>query len=52
LQGALTNSSNQACIIADGPNAVVQYNFTTTDLPDPGGEYVCDLQLTDAGGKG
>lgn len=26
------------------------YRFVTGDLPDAGGDYECDLQLTDAAG--
>lgn len=47
----ITNLAHQTCTIVDGPNGICKYAFQSGDLPDAGGDYTCDLRITDAGGK-
>ncbi|MET3349028.1 UNVERIFIED_ORG: hypothetical protein ABID57_000697 [Arthrobacter sp. UYEF1] len=48
LTNTVTNTAHQTCTITDAANGVCTYRFVAGDLPDPGGDYLCDLQLTDA----
>lgn len=50
LTGTITNAAHQTCTITDAANGVCKYRFVVGDLPDAGGDYECDLQLTDAAG--
>ena len=46
--GTVTSTADQTCTLTDAVNGLCRYRFMTGDLPDPGGDYLCDLELTDA----
>ncbi|MDF9749189.1 hypothetical protein [Arthrobacter sp. ES3-54] len=46
----ITNTAHQTCTVTDAAAGLCKYRFVTGDLPDAGGDYECDLQLTDAAG--
>lgn len=51
LTGTITNTAHQNCVVVSAAAGTCKYVFVAGDLPDAGGDYRCDLQLTDASGK-
>jgi hypothetical protein len=51
--GSITNSGHQTCTItsAEIGSMSAKYVFQSGDLPDAGGYYTCDLELTIGGKK-
>lgn len=49
--GLLTNNAHLDCVVTNDELGSVEatYVFQTGDLPDAGGDYECDLQLTISG---
>lgn len=48
--GTVTNTGHQACTMTDLVTGEGYYSFLAGDLAEAG-DYTCDLQVTDAGGK-
>jgi hypothetical protein len=46
----ITNAAHQTCTLVSPTAGTCKYRFVTGDLPDAGGDYECDLQLTDVSG--
>jgi hypothetical protein len=45
------DTGHQTCTLdADPATGLCTYRFVAGDLPDAGGDYECDLQLTDPAG--
>jgi hypothetical protein len=47
----ITNGTHQTCTLVSPTTGKCSYRFMAGDLPDAGGDYECDLQLTDPAGK-
>jgi hypothetical protein len=45
----ITNGAHQTCTLTDPTAGICTYVFQTGDLPDAGGDYQCDLQVTISG---
>lgn len=48
LSGSLTNAAHESCTVTNAGvgSVTVTYVFQAGDLPDPGGDYECDLIIT------